>query len=89
MLIEKLGLSSGEVDALEGLLGQLAPELSGVPEEVPAVSGNPEDDRILAAAVAGGAEILVFGDTRHLLPLEEHRGMRIMRPQALLAEVLE
>jgi predicted nucleic acid-binding protein len=87
VLVGRLGVSSAEVKALERLLRELAPEPSEVPEQVPAVGGDPDDDLILAAAVEAGAEILVSGDTRHLLPLEEHRGMRIIRPQAFLAEL--
>lgn len=88
VLVDKLGVSGVEVKALELLLGELV-ELSEVPEQVPAVSGDPDDDRILAAAVEAGVEILVSGDARHLLPLEEHRGMRIISPQAFLAELLQ
>jgi uncharacterized protein len=51
------------------------------------VSGDPDDDLILAAALDAGADVLVSGDRRHLLPLGEHEGMRIVTSQALLAEL--
>jgi len=51
------------------------------------VSGDPADDLILACAVAAGVQVLVSGDRKHLLPLGEHRGVRILTPQALLAEL--
>jgi uncharacterized protein len=54
---------------------------------VECVSGDPDDDRILAAAAAGDAEILISGDHRHLLPLGQYRRVRIMKPQELLAAV--
>jgi predicted nucleic acid-binding protein len=57
------------------------------PETVDAVSGDPGDDVVLASALAAGAEVLATGDRRHLLPLETHRGLRILTPQALLAEL--
>ena len=42
------------------------------------------DNRILACAVQASANYLVTGDRRHLLPLEEHRGTRIVNaPQFL------
>ncbi|MCA1681127.1 MAG: PIN family protein, partial [Actinobacteria bacterium] len=53
----------------------------------PAVTGEPADDAILACAVAEGADVLVTGDRRHLLPLSSHGGLRIVAPQALLAEL--
>ena len=87
VLVEKLEMPIAEVEALQQLLDELGPELSKATGEVDAVSGDPADDRILAAAVEAGAEILVSGDTKHLLPLAEHRGMRIIRPQEFLAEI--
>jgi uncharacterized protein len=52
-----------------------------------AVTGDPDDDVILAYAEQAAVEIIVSGDRRHLLPVGEHRGMRIITPQALLAEL--
>ena len=88
VLGDKLGVSAGAVAAIEGLLRELASELAEAPAKVPAVSGDRDDDRILAAAVAAGASVLVSGDTRHLLPLGQHDGMRIVKPQTFLAEAL-
>ncbi len=51
------------------------------------LTGDPDDDVILACAVAAGAEVLMSGDRRHLLPVREHRGVRIVAPPALLAEL--
>ena len=44
------------------------------------------DNRILECAVAANADYLVTGDRRHLLPLQEHQGARIVNaPRFLLA----
>ena len=51
------------------------------------VSGDPDDDVFLACAIEAGVEALVSGDRRHLLPIGEHRGVRVITPQALLAEL--
>jgi predicted nucleic acid-binding protein len=51
------------------------------------VTGDPGDDLILACAVQAGVDAVVSGDRRHLLPVGEHRGVRIVTPQALLAEL--
>jgi len=48
-----------------------------VPEEVPAVARDADDDHVLAAAVAGSADVIVTGD-KDLLVLEHHAGVRIM-----------
>jgi len=57
------------------------------PDRAEALSGNPADDRILACAVENGVDVLVSGNKRHLLPLGSSRGVRILTPQALLAEL--
>lgn len=87
VLLEKLEMPIAEVEALLALLEEIGSEVSKTPGEVDAVSGDPADDRILAAAVEAGAGILVSGDTKHLLPLAEYRGVRIMRPQEFLVEI--
>ncbi len=47
------------------------PELRAVPDD-------PKDDPIVATAVAAKADYLVTGDRRHLLPLGEYQGIRII-----------
>jgi putative PIN family toxin of toxin-antitoxin system len=54
---------------------------------VRAVSGDPDDDVILACAAAARVDVIVSGDHRHLLPLGEHAGIPILTPQALLARL--
>ena len=50
-----------------------------VPDDVPRVSRDPDDDQVLAAAIVGEAEAIVTGD-RDLLVLEAHRGIPILTP---------
>lgn len=50
---------------------------------VPAVSKDPDDDKYLAAAIAGRASFVVTGDP-HLLTVGEHEGVRIVTPRAFL-----
>ena len=47
------------------------------------VSQDPDDDKYLYAAVAGGAHVVVSGD-KHLLELGDYRGIRIVTPRACL-----
>lgn len=50
------------------------------------VVGDHADNRILECAVSIGADYLVTGDRRHLLPIGEHSGTRILNaPLFLLA----
>lgn len=55
------------------------------PTEVPAViARDPDDNQVLACAVAGQAQYIVTGDP-DLLELGEYRGIRILTPAAFLA----
>jgi predicted nucleic acid-binding protein len=88
ILTEKIGFEPPRWEAVERLLVDLATELVSAPAGRPEpVSGDPDDDLILACVVGAGVEVLVSGDHRHHLPLGEHRGVRIITPQALLAEL--
>jgi putative PIN family toxin of toxin-antitoxin system len=88
VLTVKLGFASQRVEDLVAFLVDLAGARVGVPVETPpAITGDPDDDVVLACALAADAQILVSGDRRHLLPVGEHRGVRIISPQALLAEL--
>lgn len=73
------------VAELHGMLEALAAACP--PLDVhPVIDDDPDDDMILATAVASGAEVIVSGD-RHLLALQECRGIRILSPQAFVAEL--
>jgi putative PIN family toxin of toxin-antitoxin system len=47
------------------------------------VRDNPGDNKVLACALAGGADYIVSGD-RHLLDLKEYQGIVILPPSAFL-----
>jgi predicted nucleic acid-binding protein len=88
ILVEKLEFDRERWEEVEALLTDLAVESIPAPEgSVEAVSGDPDDDLILAGVVRAGVQVLVSGDRKHLLPLGTHRGVRILTPQALLAEL--
>ncbi|HMQ97329.1 MAG TPA: putative toxin-antitoxin system toxin component, PIN family [Candidatus Nanoperiomorbaceae bacterium] len=54
------------------------------PQTVPKViADDPDDDHILACAVAGEASVIVSGN-KHLLRLREYHGIPIVRPMDFL-----
>ena len=53
---------------------------------MPAISRDPDDDQVLAAAVVGEAEAVVTGDLDLLVP-ESHQGIPIIRPANLVARL--
>jgi len=62
-------------------------EIVELPETIPRICRDPGDDRIIACAVAGEADVIVSGD-RDLLVLEQVGGIPILPPVTLL-EMLE
>ena len=85
---EKLRFEAERWVEVEELLVDLASEFAPTPPgAVEPVTGDPDDDNILARAVSADADVVVSGDRRHLLPVGEHRGVRVTTPQALLAEL--
>ncbi len=45
---------------------------------------DPDDEMVLECALAGEADFIVTGDKKHLLPLREFRGTRIISPSDFL-----
>jgi putative PIN family toxin of toxin-antitoxin system len=52
----------------------------------PAIIADPDDDAVLACAVAARAEIIVSGDS-HLLDLKEYEGISIVTAAQLLTRI--
>ena len=56
------------------------------PSTVPHVVANdPDDDHVIAAAVAARAALIVTGDRKHLLPIGVHEGIAIVTAVQALA----
>jgi predicted nucleic acid-binding protein len=88
ILIAKLAFEIERWREVEKLLLGIAAESVPKPDGVPApLTGDSDDDAILACAVKASVDVLVSGDRKHLLPLGGHAGVRIVTPQALLAEL--
>lgn len=58
------------------------------PEPLPPVSRDPDDDHVLAAALAASADLIVSGDA-DLLVLETFRDIPILAPAAALERIAE
>ncbi len=53
------------------------------------IEGGHADNRVLECAVAASADYLVTGNRRHLLPMGEHRGPRIVNAPRFLSALAE
>jgi predicted nucleic acid-binding protein len=90
VLTQKLEFEPQRWSEAEVLLRELAVQAVSAPAEAPEpVTGDSADDLILACAIEAGVEVLASGDRKHLLPVSDHGGVRILTPQALLAELRE
>lgn len=52
----------------------------------PVILEDPDDDHVLACAVAAHAEVIASGD-RHLLSLKNYEGIDILKPAELVARM--
>lgn len=70
------------VDALRRIAIVVAP--TSVPR---VVLTDPDDDHVLAAALAGGADLIASGDKRDLLPLGSYQGIAIVTAREALSRL--
>jgi putative PIN family toxin of toxin-antitoxin system len=88
VLTLKLGFEPERVRNMTALLTDISVARVEAPTRpVGAITGDLDDDVVLACGVNADVQIIVSGDRRHMLPVREHRGIRIVSPQALLAEL--
>jgi len=55
------------------------------PAEIVRECRDPKDDKYMAVAAAGGADVIVSSDARHLLSMHPWRGIPILSPADYLA----
>ncbi len=87
VLTVKLGFGAAEARTARELLAELATPRASSPPSTEEITGDPVDDAILACAVEAEVDVLATGDRKHLLPLGVYRGVRLLAPQAVLAEL--
>jgi putative PIN family toxin of toxin-antitoxin system len=52
--------------------------------KVSVIKENDDDNRILECAIEGKVQYLISGDRKHLLPLKEYQGIKILSPAEFL-----
>ncbi len=62
-------------------------EIVDLPEEIPRICRDPDDDWVIACAVIGGADLIISGD-KDLLVLEQIGGINILSPAQFLKMLL-
>ena len=82
------GVTEEDIDWVRGLLLTQAEVVVVAPQEVTDVTGDPEDDYVLATTRLGKAKYLVTGD-RKLLALREHSESKIISPRDFLEAITQ
>ena len=49
---------------------------------------DPDDDKFIACALAGGSKVIISGD-KHLLKISGYQGIEILKPRAFVDQYLE
>jgi putative PIN family toxin of toxin-antitoxin system len=62
----------------------VAERVEPVPD-VQVIEGDPDDDKYVAAALAGHADVVLTFDRKHMLVLRAHQGIRFLTPGDFLA----
>jgi putative PIN family toxin of toxin-antitoxin system len=80
-------LLAANVSAHDLVLGYAALATVIEPQAIePVILADPDDDAVLACAIAAECEVIASGDS-HLLDLKEHQSIRILTATELLAQL--
>jgi putative PIN family toxin of toxin-antitoxin system len=88
VLVRKFKLPRRDTHAAIALLQEVADVVEPA-VRVTVVAECDADNRVLECAAAGGADVIVTGDSRHLLPLGSFQGIPIVDPAAFATRLPE
>ena len=84
LLSPRFGRSPAAVQAIESRIRAVS--LVVVPTvRLAVITAKESDNRVLECAIEGNADLIVTGDRKHLLPLGQYQGIRIVSPRDFLA----
>ena len=88
LLGPKFALTPALVDAAEQEMRDLSLVVHPA-VELSVITAKESDNRVLECAIAGGADVIVTGDRKHLLRLEQYEGIPIISPRDFVASFVE
>ena len=84
----KYPITDADVQSLVALLTHDAVVVPGTVTVSGVIPDDPDDERVLACAVEGQAELIVSGD-RHLLELDQYQGIPVITAREFLKRLAE
>jgi len=87
VLTKQFGWAEGSAEKAVKAIKEIANFIEPT-ERLSIIKGKESDNRILECAVFGKADFIVTGDTKHILPLKEYQGIRILKPAEFLEQNL-
>lgn len=88
VLREKFHWPEDRLEQLERNISQFTKRVEPT-QTLDIVKSDPDDNRILECAVVAGREAMVTGDKKHLLPLRNYQGIKIIQVSEILAKQRE
>jgi putative PIN family toxin of toxin-antitoxin system len=82
-ILKRYTVTDEDIERFLSLLSRRATTVH-IDDQPAIVPGDPNDDHIVACAVAGSADVIVSGDN-HLISVGEFQGVRVMKPAEFLA----
>lgn len=86
VLQEKFGFSSSMAELAASGIREISTLIIPI-QRLSVIKEKEADNRVLECAVEGKAQYIVTGDTKHLQPLKEYRGIKILPPTQFLKAV--
>ena len=83
ILLQKFKVAEGVSQGLIHLSTE-ASTLVYPTERIGVIKSDPADNRILECAVTFGADMIITGDTKHLLPIKTYKKIAILSPRIFL-----
>ena len=71
-------------ERIQTAIGKLKTALVKPKNNVSVIKKDEDDNRILECAVEGKVQYVVSGDRKHILPLKEYQGIKILSPAEFL-----
>jgi putative PIN family toxin of toxin-antitoxin system len=87
VLIGKFRFTNAKVESSIKLILEIGRRVE-ISERCQVIKNDPDDDKFIETAIAGEAAFIVSGD-RHLLRLNEFKGVRILTPGEFIRIVFE